>query len=92
MITIEARLTRANALKNVLLGISDVVAAAAFIAFGPIDWLAALPLSAGFLIGGFIGPAVARRSRPDVLRIFIAGAGLVLTVGLLIAAARETPS
>jgi len=89
MITVEARLTRANALKNVLLGISDVIAAIAFIAFGPIDWLAAIPLSAGFLIGGFIGPALARRSPAGALRVFIAGAGLVLAVVLLIAAARE---
>jgi uncharacterized membrane protein YfcA len=92
MITVESRLIRANALKNVLLGISDVVAAVAFIAFGPIDWLAAVPLSAGFLVGGFIGPAVARRSRAGVLRVFIAGAGLVLAVGLLVDAARENLS
>lgn len=88
MLTVEPRLTRANALKNVLLGLSDVVAAAAFIAFGPIDWPAALTLGAGFLLGGFAGPAVARRAPAGILRVVIAVAGLTLAVVLLIDAAR----
>ena len=87
MITVESRLIRANALKNALLGISDVVAAIAFIAFGPIDWSSALPLGIGFLAGGFIGPALARRAPAGVLRVAIAGVGLVLAVGLFVVAA-----
>jgi uncharacterized membrane protein YfcA len=88
MITVETRLTRANALKNVLLGIGDVIAAGAFIAFGPIDWPSALALGSGFLIGGAIGPAVARRAPAGVLRIAIAFTGFALATGLLVAAIR----
>jgi uncharacterized membrane protein YfcA len=87
MVTAESRLIQANALKNVLLGIGDVVAAAAFIAFGPIDWAAAIPLAVGFLVGGSIGPALARRAPAGILRVAIATAGLVLAGGLLIKAA-----
>jgi uncharacterized membrane protein YfcA len=88
MLTVEARLTRANALKNVLLGLSDVVAAAAFVAFGPIDWAAALTLGAGFLLGGLAGPVIARRAPTEALRLVIAAAGLALAVGLFVAALR----
>ncbi len=89
MITAEARLSHANALKNVLLGVSDIVAAAAFIAFGPIDWPAAIPLGIGFLIGGFIGPTLARRAPAGFLRVAIAVVGLALAVGLFVTAVRE---
>jgi uncharacterized membrane protein YfcA len=90
LVTVESRLIRANALKNVLLGVSDVVAAAAFIAFGPVDWPAALPLGIGFLVGGAIGPALARRAPAGVLRVAIAVAGLVLAAGLFISAAHPS--
>jgi uncharacterized membrane protein YfcA len=86
MITAETRLTRANALKNVLLGVADVITAGAFIVFGPIDWPSALALGGGFLIGGAIGPSVARRAPAGVLRVAIALTGLSLAVGLLIVA------
>jgi uncharacterized membrane protein YfcA len=89
MITVESRLTRANALKNVLLGVSDVIAAAAFIAFGPIDWPSVIPLGLGFLIGGAIGPALARRAPAGFLRVAIAAGGLVLAVGLFVTAVRD---
>ena len=88
MITVEFWLARANAVKNVLLGISDVLVAGAFIAFGPIDWPAALALGAGFLVGGGIGPGLARRAPAGALRVAIAVAGLALAVGLLVAAIR----
>ena len=89
MLTVESGLVRANALKNVLLGVGDIVAAAAFIAFGPIDWPAALALGAGFLIGGSIGPPMARRAPAGALRVAIALAGLGLALGLFVAAVRQ---
>jgi uncharacterized membrane protein YfcA len=90
MVTVESQLARANALKNVLLGVSDVIAAAAFIAFGPVDWPSALALGAGFLIGGAIGPALARRAPAGALRLAIAFTGFALAAGLLISAARTS--
>jgi uncharacterized membrane protein YfcA len=90
MITVESRLTRANALKNVLLGVSDIVAAGVFIAFGPIDWPSAVALGSGFLIGGAIGPALARRAPAGLLRVAISVTGLVLAAVLLVAAVRTS--
>jgi len=77
-------LARCNALKNVLLGISNVVAAVIFVAFGPVDWVAAIPLAAGVLIGGRIGPIVVRHSPARALRVLIAlaGVGLAIHLGL----------
>jgi uncharacterized membrane protein YfcA len=88
MVTIESRLIRANALKNVLLGVSDVVVAIAFIAFGPIDWPSAIPLTIGFLVGGAVGPALARRLPEGILRKVIAIAGLALALGLFVSVVR----
>jgi uncharacterized membrane protein YfcA len=89
MLTVETRLVRANALKNVLLAAGDVVAAVVFVVFGPIDWPAALALGLGFVIGGAIGPLLARRMPPGVLRVGVALAGLGLAAGLLVSAVRR---
>ncbi|MFC5064579.1 sulfite exporter TauE/SafE family protein [Actinomycetospora atypica] len=79
-------LVRVNAVKNVLLGASNAVAAIGFIVFGEVVWSAALPLMAGLLVGNFTGPAIARRLPPTVLRVGIAIAGLVLAVVLFVQA------
>ncbi len=83
MLTVETQLIRANALKNALLGVADVVAAASFIIFGPVYWTAAISLGIGYAIGGSIGPLVARRVPTDVLRVVIAIAGFGLAGWLL---------
>ena len=44
------------------------------------QWAAAAPLAAGFLIGGWIGPALVRRLPAGALRVFIGICGLVLAV------------
>ena len=77
-------LARANALKNVLLGIANATAALAFALFADVDWLAALPLAIGLLAGGRLGPVVVRRSDAGVLRTIIGllGLGLAVKLGL----------
>jgi uncharacterized membrane protein YfcA len=75
-------LPRANAIKNVVLGVANAVAAIAFALFGPVRWSTVVPLGAGLFIGGRIGPVIVRRLREDGLRIAIAGAGLALAVKL----------
>ncbi|WP_018332292.1 sulfite exporter TauE/SafE family protein [Actinomycetospora chiangmaiensis] len=79
-------LVRVNAVKNVLLGASNAVAAVGFIVFGTVVWSAALPLLVGLLAGNYAGPAIARRLPPQVLRVGIAVAGLVLAVVLFVQA------
>ncbi|NMO89390.1 sulfite exporter TauE/SafE family protein [Actinomycetospora sp. TBRC 11914] len=81
-------LVRVNAVKNVLLGASNAVAAIGFIVLGHVAWSAALPLTAGLLVGNYTGPAIARRLPPTVLRVGIAVAGLVLAVVLFVDAVR----
>ena len=54
-------------------------------------WTAAvrvLPLAAGFLIGGWVGPKIARRVPAGVLRVLVSLCGLGLAVKLGISAYR----
>ena len=71
-----------NALKNVVLGVANCVAAIGYAFLADVAWLAALPLAIGFLIGGRLGPRVARRVPQLLLRRLIAVAGLGLAVHL----------
>ncbi len=77
-------LARTNAVKNVINGLANGVAAVGFAAFGPVRWVAVLPLGAGFLIGGWVGPALVRRIPGRLLQILIglAGLGLAIRLGL----------
>ena len=75
-------LARSNAMKNLVLGLANAVASVAFIAFGPVRWSAVVPLAAGFLVGGRLGPLVVRRAPAGPLRVLIACAGLGLAVHL----------
>jgi uncharacterized protein len=78
LLTIEPVLHRANSAKNVILFASDVLPAVLFALTGDVVWRAAIPLGAGTVIGGLIGPSIARRVRPDVLRVVIACTGFGL--------------
>jgi len=65
-----------NAAKNLLAAFANGAAAATFVLLGPVRWLAVLPLAAGMLAGGLVGPAIARRVPGPVLRVAVAAAGL----------------
>lgn len=82
LVTVDRRLVRANALKNMLIGAGSVMSALAFILLGHVDWRAAVPLGAGMLAGSMIGPKVARRVPPGVLRWAAALLGLALAARL----------
>ncbi len=86
MVLTEETLVRGNALKNVLLWLANGVAALGFAVFADVRWSAALPLAVGFLVGGSLGPAVARRVPETPLRLVVAVAGLGLAVRLWVAA------
>ena len=75
-------LPRGNAMKNLVLGVANSVAAVGFVVFASIAWSAALPLAIGLFTGGRLGPRVVRRSPPGALRRIIAVAGLALAVHL----------
>jgi uncharacterized protein len=88
LLTLDRPLPPANAMKNLVLGAADLVGAVVFVVFGSVSWVAAVPLGLGFAAGGTVGPAIVRRTRPEVLRVVIAVAGLVLAVVLLVDATR----
>ncbi|MER5999878.1 sulfite exporter TauE/SafE family protein [Nonomuraea angiospora] len=71
-----------NAMKNVMSGLANAVAALGFALFGPVNWAAAAPLAAGFLLGGWIGPRIARRLPGNSLRYLAAACGLAVAVKL----------
>jgi hypothetical protein len=81
-------LIRLNALKNVLTGMANAVAAVAFAAFAPVDWAVVPLLAAGFLLGGMAGPRIARRLPGRALRLLIGVCGLALAVRLGLSAYR----
>jgi uncharacterized membrane protein YfcA len=85
---LDQPLARVNAVKNVLNGFANGVAAVAFAVFGPVRWAAVAPLAAGFLVGGWIGPALVRRIPADALRVAIGVGGIVLAVRLGLTAYR----
>ena len=77
-------LARANAVKNVVLGCSNGIAALAFVLFGDVRWGYVGALGAGLLVGGRIGPIVVRRAPVGPLRVVIAVGGFALAVKLAI--------
>jgi uncharacterized membrane protein YfcA len=79
-------LPRSNALKNVILGVANAVAAVGYAVLAHVDWLAAVPLAIGLFAGGRLGPRVVRRAPQTALRRVIAVAGLALAVRLALQA------
>ena len=79
---------RSNALKNVVLGIANGVAAIGYVVFASVAWASALPLAIGLFIGGSLGPRIVRRVPQTALRRVIAAAGLGLAVVLAVKAYR----
>jgi uncharacterized membrane protein YfcA len=77
-------LPRSNALKNVILGLANAVAALGYVFLSSVAWAAALPLAIGVLGGGLLGPRVVRRAPQTALRRVIAllGLGLAVRLGL----------
>lgn len=75
---------RQNALKNLLAGMVNVVAAVVFVASAHIDWTAAGLIALGSVIGGLIGAKVGRKLSPPVLRAVIVVVGLIAVVKLLV--------
>jgi uncharacterized membrane protein YfcA len=85
---LEQPLARTIAVKNVVSGVANGVASVGFVLFGPVVWSAALPLGAGFLLGGWLGPAVVRRVPGERLRVAVALCGLGVAVELALDAYR----
>ena len=83
-LTAEPVLHRANALKNVILVLADLLPAVLFAVLGAVVWRAMWPLALGAVVGGLVGPSVARRLPEAVLRVFVGCCGVALAVYLLV--------
>ena len=86
MAKLDQALVRVNAVKNVIGGVANAVAAVAFALFGPVRWTAAIPLAAGFLIGGWAGPWLVRRIPAGALRVIVGVLGLLVAARLAVSA------
>ena len=76
-------LQRLNALKNVLAGLVNGVAAVVFVFFASVAWLPALLLAAGSAAGGQLGARIGRSLSQPVLRGVIVVVGVAAIVQLL---------
>lgn len=85
LVATDELLPRANAYKNFLLGVSDVISAAGFAVFGSVDWLAACAVGLGALLGGTYGPRLTRRLPAGILRVAVALCGFGLAAKLFLA-------
>jgi uncharacterized membrane protein YfcA len=85
-VLVDDALQKQNALKNVLTTSVNLIAAITFVltAFNRINWLVALLIGAGSLVGGFIGARIGRRLPTVVLRGVIVVIGIIAMIGLLL--------
>lgn len=82
-IAINDDLQRLNAVKNVLAGLVNGIAAVIFIFVSHIAWLAALAIAIGAITGGQLGAKVGRRLPPIALRALIVVVGVVAIIRLV---------
>jgi uncharacterized membrane protein YfcA len=85
LLSVERDTARANALKNMLVGVATTLSALTLVAFGHVDWPAAGALGFGSFLGAMIGPVVARRIPGDALRWLASLAGIALAVRMWVA-------
>ncbi|HET9171789.1 MAG TPA: sulfite exporter TauE/SafE family protein [Actinospica sp.] len=77
-------LQRVNAVKNILAGLVNGIAAVLFIALSHVAWTAAGLIALGSVLGGQIGARVGRRLAPAALRAVIVCVGIAAIVKLLV--------
>ena len=83
-IGIQETLQRLNAVKNVLAGLVNGVAAVIFMAVAEVDWVVAALIAVGSTIGGHFGGTYGRRLPPWALRAFIVVVGTTAAVRLIV--------
>lgn len=74
---------RNNAVKNLLAGTANLVAAVVFVIVAHPNWWVVAVVAAGSTLGGIVGARIGQRLRPGVLRATIVVVGLVAIVKLL---------
>jgi uncharacterized membrane protein YfcA len=77
-------LQRVNALKNVLAGIVNLVAAIVFALVADVAWEAVLLIGAGAVAGGHVGARYGRRLPAPALRALIVAVGVAAILQLIL--------
>lgn len=77
-------LRRSNALKNVLAGTVNTVAAVVFVVFADVDWRAVALVAAGAVVGGALGAHLGRRIPSAALRAAVVVLGVGVAVRLMV--------
>jgi len=84
--TVTEPLIRVNAIKNVVGGAANLVAALIFACYAPVDWTYVPLLALGFAVGSFTGQHLVRHLPVSLLRAVVALAGFGLAVKLGVSA------
>ena len=81
---IDESLITVNAVKNAVSGMANATAAMCFALFGDVRWAFVVPLAAGFLVGGWIGPKIVRKVPAGPFRVVVSlcGVGLAVRLGM----------
>jgi uncharacterized protein len=82
--TVTEPLIRVNAIKNVVGGAANLVAALIFACYAPVDWAYVPLLALGFAVGSFAGQHLVRHLPVGLLRgvVALAGFGLAVRLGV----------
>src|SRR6201982_2315670 len=88
---IDESLVTVNAVKNAVSGMANATAAVCFALFGDVRWALVVPLAAGFLAGGWIGPKIVRKIPAGPFRVVVSLCGVGLAVRLGIRPYRRRP-
>ena len=82
-LALHETLQRMNAVKNILAGLTNLVAAIIFIAVADVAWGPAVLIALGATLGGILGSRVGRRLAPWALRGVIVAVGVFAIVRLV---------
>ena len=77
-------LQRLNAVKNVLAGVANAVAAVLFIAVADVAWEAAALIAAGSIVGAWAGANYGRKLPDAWLRRIVIAGGTIVAVILIV--------
>jgi uncharacterized protein len=83
-LTLSDTLHRLTALRNVLAGATNAVAAVAFVLATHVAWLAVLLIASGSMVGGWVGVHIGRRLPPTVYRTVIVLVGIAAFIKLTV--------
>lgn len=81
-VLVPDHLQRSNALKNVLAGTVNLLAALVFVLFADVAWEAVALVAVGAFVGGAVGAKVGRRIPPNLLRALVVLIGLYVAIRL----------